>query len=191
MNTNQDQSIKGETIMDMNVREIWTVVHGMVFGFIFLLGFSGALYMVYSMKPELLTADGISKTAKAAKVYVWGLALSVWAAVFTGAWVVYPWYRATPPEGTLDLSTFPKFLLIASESTAKWHEFGMEWKEHVAFIAPIAATVVAFVVSYYGPTLAKKVGERRAVMIFFIVAFVATAIAGMFGAFITKAAAVR
>jgi hypothetical protein len=29
------------------------------------------------------------------------------------------------------------------------------------------------------------------VMIFFIVAFVATAIAGMFGAFITKAAAVR
>ncbi len=39
--------------------------------------------------------------------------------------------------------------------------------------------------------LAKKVGERRAVMIFFIFAFVATAIAGMFGAFITKAAAVR
>jgi len=163
--------------MAMNVREIWTVVHGMVFGFIFLLGFSGALYMIYSMKPELLTVDGISKTAKAAKVYVWGLALSVWA--------------APPPEGTLDLTHFPKFLLIASESTAKWHEFGMEWKEHVAFLAPIAATVVAFVVSYYGPTLAKKVGERRAVMIFFIFAFVATAVAGMFGAFITKAAAVH
>jgi hypothetical protein len=177
--------------MDMNLREIWTVVHGMVFGFIFLLGFSGALYMVYSMKPQLLTAEGITKTVNAAKVYTWGLALSVWAAVFTGAWVVYPWYRAVPADGTTDLSTFPKFLLLASESTAKWHEFGMEWKEHVAFLAPIAATVVAFVVSYYGPMLAKKVGERRAVMIFFIFAFVATAIAGMFGAFITKAAAVR
>ena len=34
-------------------------------------------------------------------------------------------------------------------------------KEHVAFLAPIAATVVAIVVSYYGPTLARKVGERR------------------------------
>src|SRR5512133_163104 len=191
MNTNQHPTIKGEKVMDMNLRETWTVVHGMVFGFIFLLGFSGALYMVYSMKPELLTADGVRKTANAAKVYVWGLALSVWAAVFTGAWVVYPWYRATPPDGTLDLTKFPKFLWLASENTAKWHEFGMEWKEHVAFLAPIAATVVAFVVTYYGPLLAKKVGERRAVMIFFIFAFVATAIGGMFGAFITKAAAVR
>jgi hypothetical protein len=36
--------------MEMNLRETWTVVHGMVFGFIFLMGFSGALYMVYSMK---------------------------------------------------------------------------------------------------------------------------------------------
>ena len=177
--------------MDMNLRETWTVVHGMVFGVIFLLGFSGALYMIYSMKPALLTTEGMLKTVNGAKIYLWGLALSVWAAVFTGAWVVYPWYRAVPADGTTDLSTFPKFLLLASESTAKWHEFGMEWKEHVAFLAPIAATVVAFVVSYYGPTLAKKVGERRAVMIFFIFAFVATAIAGMFGAFITKAAAVR
>ncbi|MGE5462390.1 MAG: hypothetical protein ACM3PS_03490 [Syntrophothermus sp.] len=177
--------------MEMNSRELLTVIHGMVFGFIFLLGFSGALYMVYSMKPELLTVNGIKRTANGAKAYMWLLALSVWGAVFTGAWIVYPYYRAVPPEGTLDLSTFPKFLLLASESTAKWHEFGMEWKEHVAFLAPMAATVVAFVVAYYGPLLAKKVGERRAVMIFFIFAFVATAIAGMFGAFITKAAAVR
>ncbi len=76
--------------MDMNLRETWTVVHGMVFGFIFLLGFSGALYMVYSMKPQMLTAEGLTKTANAAKVYVWGLAISVWAAVFTGAWSFTP-----------------------------------------------------------------------------------------------------
>jgi hypothetical protein len=190
MSTNQQHPTRRND-MEMNLRETWTVIHGMVFGFIFLLGFSGALYMIYSMKPKLLTADGVRKTANAAKVYVWGLALSVWAAVFTGAYVVYPWYRATPPDGTTDLTHFPKFLLLASENTAKWHEFGMEWKEHVAFLAPIAATVVAFVVSYYGPTLAKEVGERRALMIFFVFAFVATAAAGMFGAFITEAAAVR
>ena len=177
--------------MVMNAREIWTVIHGMVFGFIFLLGFSGALYAVYSMKPEWQTAEGIAKTVKIIKVYMWTLAASVWAAVLTGTYVVYPWYRAVPPEGATDLSTFPKFLLLASENTAKRHEFGMEWKEHVAFLAPIAATVVAFIVSYYGPILAKKVGERRAVMIFFILAFVAAAVAGLFGAFITKAAPVR
>ena len=39
----QDPVIKGEMIMAMNLRETWTVIHGMVFGFIFLLGFSGAL----------------------------------------------------------------------------------------------------------------------------------------------------
>ena len=177
--------------MAMTGNEIWTVVHGMVFGFIFLLGFSGALYAVYSMKAEWLTAEGIAKTINLIKVYLWGLALSVWAAVYTGTYIVYPWYRAVPPTGTTDLTNFPKFLLLANASTAQWHEFGMEWKEHVAFLAPIAATVVAFVVTYYGPLLAKKVGERRAVMIFFIFAFVAAAAAGMFGAFITKAAAVH
>jgi hypothetical protein len=177
--------------MVMNGHEIWTVIHGMVFGFIFLIGFTGALYAVYSMKPEWLTAEGITKTVSNIKVYMWALAIATWGAVITGTYVVYPWYRAVPPEGTADLSTFPKFLLLASENTAKWHEFGMEWKEHVAFLAPIAATVVAFIVSYYGPILAKKVGERRAMMIFFVLAFLTAAVAGLFGAFITKAAPVR
>ena len=56
--------------MEMNVREIWTVVHGMLFGFIFLLGFSGALYAVYSLKSEWLTTDGINKTVNIVKVYL-------------------------------------------------------------------------------------------------------------------------
>lgn len=177
--------------MEMNGREIWTTIHGMVFGFIFLLGFSGALYAVYAMRPEWLTAEGMKRTVNLTKTFVWGLALSAWGAVITGTYIVYPWYRARPPEGTTDLSTFPRYFLLADESIAGWHEFGMEWKEHVAFLAPIAATVVAFIVSYYGPTLARKVGERRAVMIFFIVSFAAAAAAGMLGAFITKAAPVR
>jgi hypothetical protein len=177
--------------MAMNGHEVWTVVHGMIFGFIFLLGFSGALYAIYSMKAEWLTAEGVTKTVKNIKVYLWLLAGSVWAAVFTGTFIVYPWYRAVPATGATDLTNFPKFLLLANPSTAAWHNFGMEWKEHVAFLAPMAATVVAFIVTYYGPLLAKKVGERRAVMIFFILAFVAAAVAGMFGAFITKAAAVH
>jgi hypothetical protein len=178
-------------VMAMDSREIWTVIHGMVFGFIFLLGFSGALYAVYMLKPGWQTTEGITRTVRNIKTYLWALAVSVWAAVITGAYVVYPWYRAAPPAGTTDLSTYPRSLLLANEATAGWHEFGMEWKEHVAFLAPIAATVVAFVVSYYGPALARKVGERRAVMIFFIFAFLTAAVAGLFGAFITKAAPVH
>ena len=177
--------------MEMTFRELITALHGLIFGFVFLLGFSGALYAVYSLKAEWLTTEGVGKTARNIKYFLWGLAISAWAAVLSGAYVVYPWYRAVPPEGTADLSTFPKFLLLANENTAQWHELGMEWKEHIAFLAPIAATVVAYVVSYYGPSLANKVGERRAVMIFFIFSFVAAATAGIFGAFITKYAPVR
>jgi hypothetical protein len=50
----------------------------------------------------------------------------------------------------------------------------MEWKEHVGWLAPIAATVVAFAVTYY-----------------FVVSFATAAIAGMFGAFINKVAPIR
>jgi hypothetical protein len=174
--------------MLMSSNEIWTVIHGMVFGAIFLLGFSAALYAVYSMKAEWMTAEGMTRAINNIKTFLWALAASVWGAVITGAYVVYPWYRAVAPKGTTDLSNFPKFLLLANPNTAAWHNFGMEWKEHVAFLAPMAATVVAFVVSYYGPQLAKKAGERRAVMLFFIFAFATAAAAGLFGAFITKAA---
>jgi len=107
--------------MVMNAREIWTVVHGMVFGFIFLLGFSGALYAVYSMKAEWLTTEGIGKTINNIKVYLWALAVTTWAAVFTGAWVVYPWYRAKAPEGA-DLSLYPRNLLLSNPDTAGWHD---------------------------------------------------------------------
>ena len=177
--------------MAMTSNEVWTVIHGMIFGFIFLLGFSGVLYAVYSMKAEWLTVDGVKQTVRNIKISAWALAASAWAAVVTGAYIVYPWYRAAAPKGTVDLSNFPKLLLLANPNTAMWHNFGMEWKEHVAFLAPIAATVVAFIDTYYGPQLAKKVGERRAVMIFFILAFASAAAAGMFGAFITKAAPVH
>jgi hypothetical protein len=67
----------------------------------------------------------------------------------------------------------------------------MEWKEHVGWLAPIAATVVAFVISYYGPTLARRTGERRAVMIFFVASFLTAAAAGLLGAFLNKVAPIR
>jgi hypothetical protein len=102
--------------------------------------------------------------------------------VTTGSYVVYPWYRAEP-DG-------PKFKLLANANTADWHNFGMEWKEHIAWIAPLLATAVAFAVTYYGTSLIRHQGIRKALMAFFTLAFVIAAIAGALGAFITKAAPV-
>jgi hypothetical protein len=66
----------------------------------------------------------------------------------------------------------------------------MEWKEHVAWISPILATVVAFIVLYYGTNLIRHDFVRRTAIILFVLAFVFAAVAGAFGAFITKVAPV-
>jgi ABC-type multidrug transport system permease subunit len=66
----------------------------------------------------------------------------------------------------------------------------MEWKEHVAWLSPILATVVAFIVIYYGVNLIRHERVRRTAMILFVLAFLFAAVAGAFGAFITKVAPV-
>jgi len=67
----------------------------------------------------------------------------------------------------------------------------MEWKEHIAWLSPILATAVVFIVWYYGEQLAAHNRGRRTVLGLFIAAFGFAAIAGAFGAFITKVAPVR
>jgi hypothetical protein len=177
--------------MSISIREGWTVLHGMLFGAAFLLAFAGGLAGLYSLRPEWLTGSGISERMFRLKVGLWSMAAIAWATVISGTFIVYPWYRATPPEGTTDLTQYPRYLLLADPSVAEWHRFGMEWKEHVGWFAPIAATMVAFAVTYYGPRLAKKADERRALLIFYVIAFSTAAIAGVFGAFINKVAPVR
>jgi VIT1/CCC1 family predicted Fe2+/Mn2+ transporter len=64
----------------------------------------------------------------------------------------------------------------------------MEWKEHISWAAPILATAVAFVVSYYGPRLIGRPWLRAAVITMFVAAFAAAAVGGVFGAFLNKIA---
>jgi len=177
--------------MSISPREFWTVLHGMLFGAAFLLAFSGGLAGLHSLRSEWVTREGIRERMLRLKVGMWSMAAIAWATVISGTFIVYPWYRAKPPAGATDLTAFPRALLLADPSKVQWHAFGMEWKEHVGWLAPIAATVVAFAVSYYGPALARKAGERRALMIFYIIAFAAAGIAGVFGAFLNKVAPLR
>jgi len=43
---------------------------------------------------------------------------------------------------------------LGNPSPIGWHTFGMEWKQHVAWLAPMLATLVAYVALRYGPALA-------------------------------------
>lgn len=176
--------------MEISARELWTVLHGMGFGALFMLAFSGAILELYggwSASPPRYGSRG--KTML--NVYLLAMVVLAWATVFSGTYIVYPWYRAAPPAGTVDLSNFPRYFLLASPATKEWHSFGMEWKEHVAWIAPIAMTMVAYVYGKYGRSVDKHRELRRPALIFLVAAFLATAAAGAFGAFINKYAPVR
>ena len=177
--------------MEITNRELWTVIHGMAFGALFLLAFGGGLAGLYSLRPAWVTAEGLRERLIRLKVGMWLMALVAWATVLSGTYIVYPWYRAAAPEGLTDLSEYPRSLLLSGESTKLWHEFGMEWKEHVGWIAPIAATVAAAVVMMYGERLASLPTVRRAVIWFFVAAFATAGAAGLFGALINKVAPVR
>jgi hypothetical protein len=171
----------------MTAIELWTALHGMVFGAVFLLAFAGGLAGLYGLRHEWLTTAGIKDDVRLLTAGTWIMAIAAWLTVVVGTWVVYVPYRAEPPEGA-DLTNYPKFSLTSDPSTAGWHEFGMEWKEHIAWISPMLATAVAFVVLYYGLEIAERPYLRRALIVLFTLSFVAAGIAGLFGAFITKAA---
>ncbi|MBI3750759.1 MAG: hypothetical protein HY263_03750 [Chloroflexi bacterium] len=171
-------------------RETWALVHGMTLGALFLLAFGGGLASLYSLRASLVTEEGVQERTRRLRLGTTVMAVVAWLTVITGTFIVYPWYRAGVPVGTTDLTDYPKAKLVADAATAAWHNFGMEWKEHIAWMAPFLATAVAFAVAYYGVQLIRRGEIRRAVLVLFVLAFVAAGVAGLYGALITKAAPV-
>ena len=170
--------------MQLGVRELWTVVHGLVLGTLFLLAFAGGFAGFYSLRPEWVTVVGVRERLRRLLAGSWIMAVVAWLTVITGTWIVYPWYRDAAADS-------PRSQLLADPERALWHTFGMEWKEHVAWISPLLATAVAFLVTYYGPRLARENRMRKLALALFVGAFVAAGIAGLFGAFINKTAPIQ
>ena len=173
-----------------SVREAWTLLHGMILGGGFLLVFAGGLALLYNLNASLLTTGGARRHVRWLKLATVVMAGLAWLAVLSGTYVSYPWYRAAPPEGVADLTVYPRSYLKANPDLAFWHVFGMEWKEHIAWFAPLLATAVAFVVWRYGEHLAHESRLRQALIVLYVLAFAAAGIAGLLGALVTKAAPV-
>jgi len=169
-------------------KELWTVIHGMLLGAIFFLAFSGIWVTLFSLHPE--RTAGVEKRVSRLKIATWATALILWLTVITGTYIVYPLYRAKPPEGA-NLTQFPRSYLLASPERAGWHNFGMEWKEHVGWLVPILVTAIAYVISRYGVTLVKEEKIRKAIILVFTIAFIAALAAVVFGAFLNKAAPIK
>lgn len=164
-------------------REVVTGLHGLLFGVFFLLA-------SYALLVEVLRSSAHGGPSRgAARAYLIAAAVSGWAAVLSGTFLVYPWYRAKPPAGA-DLHSYPKALLLADPARASLHTLGMEWKEHIAFLAPIAFTMLAYVLSRYGADALKQLRLYRVLLAFSATALLATAVAAGAGALLNKAAPV-
>ncbi len=177
--------------MEMTTRGLWTLVHGMGFGALYLLACTTAIvelyrrYKPYALEP--ISTDDEMFLGRWLAV----MAVIAWITVLTGAYVIYPWYRAVPPAGIAALNAFPQALLKSNPATTGWHSIGMEWKEHIAWITPISITMAAAVFNHYRRSLRNHPELRSAVLIFVFVSFAAAGIAGFFGAELNKHAPVE
>ena len=177
--------------MEVTLRELATAGHGMLFGGFFLMAVFGVVVELARSAHEKEASQLTARGRSLERAYLVATAALGWAAVLLGAYVVYPWYRVVPPPGTTDLALYPQRLLQSSATTSGWHSLGMEWKEHVAWFAPIAMTMVAWLLPRYRGNLKYYPGVKRAVLVFTITALLAGGVAGVFGAMLDKNAPVK
>ena len=170
--------------MKLTMHGWWTVVHGFVLVPVFLLVFASGLMELLTLRHKGGTPAELSVALRRLKSRVWAIAVLVWLMIITGTYVSYPWYRAPSPDS-------PKSKLLAAHDLASLHTFSMEWKEHITWASPILATVVGFIVTYYGAELAARNDLRRAAIVFLVLTFATVAVGGVLGAFIYKVAPIR
>jgi heme A synthase len=172
-------------------RSLWAMIHGVVLGGTALMALAAALFALGVMRgadrPEAPTEHQSRSLARLA-VFI---AAVLWVTVLVGTYVIFPPYRATPPDGVLDLSRYPRSLLLANPGTAWLHAFAMESKEHMPWIAAMLATAVAFVSVRYGSSLRRDARLRNMAMTLLAVSFALVAFAGLMGVLIDKAAPLR
>lgn len=166
-------------------RSVWTMIHGIGLGGAALLGLAAALFYLSATRPAMSAAD-----ADAPPAFAWltvATAVVLWLAVIVGTYVVFPPYRATPPEGVTDLSAFPRALVLGSTDTAWLHGFGMEIKEHMPWVAAMLATAAAFVAVRYPAAMSQR-PLRRMVGVLLAWAFAIVAFVSLLGVFVNKVA---
>ena len=86
-------------IMKLSSRELWTALHGMIFGAGFLLAFAGVFFELWDLRADWLTDEGARHGARRLIAGAWTMAILAWLTVIVGTYAIYPWYRAKPPKG--------------------------------------------------------------------------------------------
>ena len=136
-------------------------------GIAFIHGFAGGIATLVDRTSTRLEETRLKAQVRAASTLL--MAAALWGAVISGTWLVYPGYRAEPPEGA-STAAYPKADLLANGLT------------------PFLATAVAFVAIRYGRRVAGDKLIRSSLIRLFTVAALASVVAAGLGAAINKVA---
>jgi uncharacterized membrane-anchored protein len=171
-------------------RSIATMMHGIVFGGVPLMGLAAALFYLYAARAK--APGAAARTAPPALAWVLvATAVALWFTVIAGTFVVFPWYRTPPPADVADLGQYPRAFVLANPGTAWLHRFAMETKEHMPWIAAILGTAAAFVTTRYRSRLLDDDSLRNMTMLFLAVCLAIVAWASLLGVFVNKVAPVH
>jgi hypothetical protein len=169
-------------------RSLWTMFHGMVLGGGGLVLLFAALFSLGVMRAEAVLDPTAEKRSRQLAWLLVLTAVLLWASVLVGTYIVFPPYRATPPEGLTDLARYPRSLIQSNPETAWLHSFAMETKEHAPWIAAMLATAVAFVGVRYRSRLVSDPGLNRMALGLLTITFLLVSYVAILGVFVNKVA---
>jgi hypothetical protein len=135
--------------------------------------------------------DGAIVSARQSSAFMWATiaaATLLWMSVLGGTYIVFPMYRATPPEGITALAAYPRALLMSSADTRWLHAFAMEIKEHMPWIAAMLATAAAFTARRHRTTVLSDPVLRRVMGSLLATAIVLVSFVALLGVFVNKVA---
>ena len=170
-------------------RSLWTMLHGLVLSGGALVLLAIALFALRTMA----LPDGSAVPERQSSAFA-GLTLAgavlLWLAVLGGTYIVFPIYRAPPPEGVTALAQYPRALLLSSPDTSWLHAFAMEIKEHMPWIAAMLVTAAAFIARRHRVTLLADGTLRRISGALLGLAFLLVLFVALLGVFVNKVAPV-
>lgn len=168
-------------------RSLLTMVHGLVLSGGAMMAMAAALFALQAMALPDRTPVPERQGRFFARLSV-GVAVLLWLSVLGGTYLVFPLYRATPPEGVASLAAYPRALLLSNTDTSWLHAFAMEVKEHVPWIAAMLATAVAFVSTRYRATLLADRSLRGMATTLMLIGFALVSFVALLGVFVNKIA---
>jgi len=170
-------------------RSLWTMLHGLVLSGGALMLLVAALFALRVMAAP----EGATIPARQSTAFAWllvAIAVLLWTSVIGGAYIVFPMYRAAPPDGIASLAQYPRALLMSKPDTRWLHAFGMEIKEHMPWIAAMLVTAAAFVARRHRETLLADASLRRITGSLLALALVLVSFVALLGVFVNKVAPV-